>query len=299
MRRIVIGLLLAFIVFTAGCLGGAVDSQSKAPVKTVTKATTITKERTVTKYLAPEKNDSLIENLTNCEFKLNSTASALNSTLKTLGELREKYESCLLQRGREANSSAKIRELEESLSECRLKVESLSEELNVTKTSLEEEREKCSTPPSEVPGSVEFLMDKDYYMSLLSAINSAKSEIYVMMFLMKYDPGDSYDPANDLIRALVKAEQRGVRVHVLLEDGIEENRKAYDYLKQNGVDVTFDSPATTLHAKVVVIDGRIVFIGSHNWSEAALNWNHEVSVRIDSEEFARKMEDYFLRVMGN
>ena len=293
MRRIVIGLLLAFIVFTAGCLGGAVDSQSNAPVKTVTKATTITKERTVTKYLAPEKNDSLIENLTNCEFKLNSTASALNSTLKTLGELREKYESCLLQRGREANSSAKIRELEESLSECRLKVEALSKELNATKASVEEEREKCSTPPIEVPGSVELLMDKDYYMSLLSAINSAKSEIYVMMFLMKYDPGDSYDPANDLIRALVQAEHRGVRVHVLLEDSIDTNRVAYNYLRSNGVDVSFDSPSTTLHAKVIVIDGRIVFIGSHNWSEAALNWNHEVSVRIDSEEFAKEMEDYF------
>ena len=293
MRRIVIGLLLAFIVFTAGCLGGAVDSHSDAPAKTVTKVTTITKERTVTKYLAPEKNDSLVENLTNCEFKLNSTASALNSTLKTLNELREKYESCLLQRGRETNSSAKIRELEESLSECRLKVKSLSEELNATKSSLREEKEKCSTPPSEVPGSVELLMDKDYYMSLLSAINSAKSEIYVMMFLMKYDPGDSYDPANDLIRALAQAEHRGVKVHVLLEDSLDINRVAYNYLRSNGVDVSFDSPSTTLHAKVVVIDGRIVFIGSHNWSEAALNWNHEVSVRIDSPEFAKEMEDYF------
>ena len=45
-----IGLMLAFISSTAGCLGGAVDSQSRAPVKTVTKATTVTKERTVTGY---------------------------------------------------------------------------------------------------------------------------------------------------------------------------------------------------------------------------------------------------------
>ncbi|WP_240911625.1 phospholipase D-like domain-containing protein [Thermococcus sp. LS1] len=113
------------------------------------------------------------------------------------------------------------------------------------------------------------------------------------MFSMKYDPADSFDWANDLIRALAEAEKRGVNVHVLLEDSPDINQAAYDYLKANGVDVSFDSLETTLHAKVVVIDGKIVFLGSHNWSESALYWNHEVSIKIVSEDLAQSLINYF------
>ncbi|ASJ09733.1 phospholipase [Thermococcus siculi] len=220
---------------------------------------TKTKTETTTRYIENTSRLEVLErNLTACSERLMTVERALNATQQTMAELREKYRECLT---------------------------------GGTQTG--------SSPVTGGEGyTVTVLEEREYYTNLIKAIDSSKSEIYVMMFLMKYDPGDGYDPANDLIRALVKARQRGVRVHVLLEDGIDENRKAYDYLRANGVDVTFDSPSTTLHAKVVVIDGKTVFIGSHNWSEAALDWNHEVSVRIDSRKLAEEMVDYFKRVRG-
>ena len=198
---------------------------------------------------------------------------------------------------------SKIESLEANLTACTERLRTLEKTLNSTRKNLDELKtryEEClaksgsENKQEERNYEVRVLEDREYYLTLIRAIDGAQNEIYVMMFLMKYDPGDSYDPANNLIRALVKAKKRGVKVHVLLEDRIEENRKAYDYLKENGVNVAFDSPLTTLHAKVVVIDGKTVFIGSHNWSEGALDWNHEVSLRVDSEEFAREMVEYFL-----
>ncbi|NJE00314.1 phospholipase [Thermococcus sp. JdF3] len=190
-------------------------------------------------------------------------------------------------------------ELRKNLTACLENLRLLNATLNRTSESLEELSAKyrdCLLEKSKreenVP-PVKLLVDDAYYRSLIEDIRGARESVYVTMFLMKYDPNDSYDHANDLIRALVEARKRGVSVHVILENSIEDNRKAYDYLRSNGVDVVFDSPAVTLHTKMVVIDGGVVYIGSHNWSEAALDWNHEVSVRIESQEIAETLLEYF------
>lgn len=145
---------------------------------------------------------------------------------------------------------------------------------------------------------VRILKDRDYYYSLKSDLEKAEKEILVAMYLMVYDPGDSFDWANDLIRELVKAEERGVNVEVILEyrtyrGCMDENLEAYHYLKEHGVDVRLDRDKDTDHMKLVVIDGEIVYVGSHNWTEAALYYNHETSIRIVSSQAAKTFKAYF------
>ena len=114
---------------------------------------------------------------------------------------------------------------------------------------------------------------------------------------MIYDPDDSYDWANDLIRELVNAKRRGVSVNVIIEyrtyyGYMDGNLEAYDYLLANGVNVKLDNETDTDHLKLVIIDDKIVYVGSHNWSESALYYNHETSVRIVSEEIAQTFIEY-------
>ena len=148
------------------------------------------------------------------------------------------------------------------------------------------------------PAEIGVLEDREYYQMLIDDIRSAKSEILVAMYLMKYDPDDPYDWANDLIRELVAAKERGVEVKVIIEyrtyqGYMDVNLEAYNYLKDHGVDVKLDEDSETDHFKFVVIDGKIVYVGSHNWSEAALYYNREVSIRIVDEGIARELKDYF------
>jgi phosphatidylserine/phosphatidylglycerophosphate/cardiolipin synthase-like enzyme len=56
--------------------------------------------------------------------------------------------------------------------------------------------------------------------------------------------------------------------------------------------VSFDSPTVVTHAKVVVVDGRYVYLGSHNLTQSALRHNNELSVRIDSPELAAEVAAY-------
>jgi phosphatidylserine/phosphatidylglycerophosphate/cardiolipin synthase-like enzyme len=71
-----------------------------------------------------------------------------------------------------------------------------------------------------------------------------------------------------------------------------DNRHTASFLARGGVRVRFDSPLVTTHNKVVVIDNRHIFLGSHNLTQAALRHNRELSVRIDSPGMAAELLSY-------
>ena len=143
------------------------------------------------------------------------------------------------------------------------------------------------------------LTDREYYYSIMEDIRSANSSIMVAMYSMVYDPDDSFDWANDLIRELVYARERGVNVTVILEyrtyygEYMDRNLDAYNYLSANGVNVLLDNDTETDHMKLVIIDDYIVYVGSHNWSESGLYYNKETSIRIVSPEIAKEFKEYF------
>ena len=135
--------------------------------------------------------------------------------------------------------------------------------------------------------------NQSYYEVALKLVQKANVSIYVIMYVLKYDPGDRADPANELVWALGNASARGVEVAVILEGSVAVNQAAYDYFRAVGVNVTYDQAHVTTHCKLMIIDHRYVLVGSHNWTESALWYNNEASVLIISEEVARKEEEYF------
>jgi phosphatidylserine/phosphatidylglycerophosphate/cardiolipin synthase-like enzyme len=148
---------------------------------------------------------------------------------------------------------------------------------------------------------VAFLGNEDYFEALMAHLSRAKHEVVVSMFL--FAPGEhENNRANQVLAALAEAAKRGVRVRVFLDQSEQEdfsteaNRSAAAALRQHGVAVRFDSPGRTTHTKLVVIDRRYVFIGSHNWTHSALRHNNEASVLIDSPKMAREILAYVQRI---
>lgn len=151
------------------------------------------------------------------------------------------------------------------------------------------------------PGEMKPLPDGEYFPVLLHFVKNATRRIELAMFLFKTTKAPDNRPAQ-LVDALSAARQRGVTVEVLLEksgydDNInKENERVARLLRKNRVKVRFDTPATTTHAKLALIDGRYVFIGSHNLTQSALAHNHELSLLIDSTALARELADYLARI---
>jgi len=117
------------------------------------------------------------------------------------------------------------------------------------------------------------------------------------MYKIKVDSDREFSPQFRLIQDLVDARKRGVNVTVWLDmsdppDEVkgdnegETNDKAIEILKKAGIQVSLVKPPRRLHAKVIVIDNRIVVEGSANWTYSALRRNAESSTLIMSSTYA-------------
>ncbi|MFO8116088.1 MAG: phospholipase D-like domain-containing protein [Halorubrum sp.] len=103
-------------------------------------------------------------------------------------------------------------------------------------------------------------------------------------------------PDNQLVRALRRAADRGVDVHLLLSGAWydrEENRALVEALADEPVSVAVAEPRGRygkVHAKGVVVDDAAV-VGSLNWNAGAATENREVLLAIEDEAVA----DFYAR----
>ncbi len=96
--------------------------------------------------------------------------------------------------------------------------------------------------------------------AILDAIEGAAHSLRVKMFVFS-------DPL--LLRAVVAARARGVKVRVMLDagrHGEDENRVVREELERAGVEVADGNPAFTVtHEKSMVVDDSVAFVQSLNW----------------------------------
>jgi phosphatidylserine/phosphatidylglycerophosphate/cardiolipin synthase-like enzyme len=147
------------------------------------------------------------------------------------------------------------------------------------------------------------LTNEDYFPALLKAIDEAQSEIFMSIFSFKAGVHKNSYP--DIILAhLARAVKRGIKVIVILENtgGYDykldaENQQTKQLLEEKSVKVYFDSPRQTIHTKLIVIDERLVLLGSHNLTQAALKYNNEISILLDRPDLAKRARNYMLKII--
>ncbi|MFA5093270.1 MAG: phospholipase D-like domain-containing protein [Candidatus Omnitrophota bacterium] len=155
-----------------------------------------------------------------------------------------------------------------------------------------------------LPADVTPLANKEYFFATQKAISQAKKSIDIVMYLISFNKDDKKLKVTQLMDELVRAKHRGVEVKVILDyqkDGYktnasEDNLKAFNFLKDNGIKVYFDSVGAYTHTKAIVIDKRIIIAGSHNWTEVALTRSNEISFLMDSPKLAEQLLGEFSRI---
>lgn len=147
------------------------------------------------------------------------------------------------------------------------------------------------------------LANEEFLPALLNAIDEARDEIIMSVFSFKAGVHQNSYP-DRIAGHLAKAVKRGVKVFVVLEntgdrsDALNiQNRKAGKLLEGKGIRVYYDSPRKTTHTKLTVIDQRLIFLGSHNFTQSALKYNNEISVLVDGRDMARNVRNYILGII--
>lgn len=144
------------------------------------------------------------------------------------------------------------------------------------------------------------LPNQHYYPYLKTYFKKAETSIVGTIYLVKTSNYPDNEPS-DLLRELVAASKRNVKVEIVLEDSDDKessdsNRSAAQMLKDAGVHVRFDDSRVATHAKTFVIDGRYCFLGSHNLTHAAMSRNAELSIFVDSQDMAKKITDFVQQI---
>lgn len=103
-------------------------------------------------------------------------------------------------------------------------------------------------------------------------------------------------PGPRVIRSLLKAVRRGVRVHLILPAMSDVplvsllSRGTYSPLLKGGIEI-YERQGTVLHAKVMLIDGCWSIIGSANLDHRSFHRNFEVNVIVDGKGFGNQVAE--------
>jgi DNA uptake protein ComE-like DNA-binding protein len=157
-------------------------------------------------------------------------------------------------------------------------------------------------PPGTATDWIGVLFGYDYFRLLPATLDATTTSIDVAMFHVAC-PSPTH-PTRQLLDALIRAHQRGVRVRVLIDQDRDTdpykstviNTPARDLLKAAGVDCRFDRAETLLHSKFLILDGASVVIGSHNWSAGSYFQFDDLSLVIRSNDLAGQLTERFGRM---
>ena len=139
----------------------------------------------------------------------------------------------------------------------------------------------CASAPAWAGRTVEPVVNREYLPAVLDLINAATNSIDFLQLEMHDDRA-----VRAIEAALAEAVKRGVRVRGMLDDGVDFNAAAVERLLALGAEAKLDAPVKMTHSKLVVVDGRVVLLGSTNWTGNSMGNNNETNVRLDDPVLA-------------
>ena len=177
--------------------------------------------------------------------------------------------------------------------------------LNLTKTSFTGNREfgVITTRPAEVDQAVN-IFAADWQRSaeppdgplvvspttsrqtLLDLIENATMSIDIYAEVVRDE---------EIVAALGRAASRDVTVRLIVSNDSEENdrgREERARLANEGVQVRL-ARGLYIHAKMVLVDGNRVFLGSQNFTAASLDFNRELGILLDDQTTLARLSRTF------
>ena len=139
----------------------------------------------------------------------------------------------------------------------------------------------------------------DYPKVVIPLLQAAGHKIDVMMYEWKWYSHENAGGVEKFNLAFQAAARRGVKVRALLN--IESmghaitkiNSRTEQHLRMAGCEVKFGQIGVATHAKMLIIDDRILILGSHNISKGSFSRNQEASIVVEGGEAIRAYIDYF------
>ena len=132
------------------------------------------------------------------------------------------------------------------------------------------------------------IIGKNYPKMVIPLIKNAKQSIKIVVYDWRWYANDPANPCQLFNSAIVDAQRRGVVVRACVN-----SEAILQPLRVNKIDVRIPISKNLMHAKFLIIDDKILVIGSHNFSQSAFTQNMETSLIIEDEEKIKELVEFF------
>jgi len=138
---------------------------------------------------------------------------------------------------------------------------------------------------------VDLILGKEFTDKVIPFIDQAKKSVHIVVFDWRWYPNDVGSPAQLFNQSIVRASKRGVEVLAVTNfDSIAKT------LARCGVIAKKLAEPALVHVKLMLIDGKIAILGSHNYTQNAFCLNYEVSAIIDDVPTTERLQEYFRNI---
>lgn len=121
--------------------------------------------------------------------------------------------------------------------------------------------------------SIEWVFGGEFPKKVIPLIEAAKIMIRIIVFDWRWYPADPGCACQKFNFAIIKAQRKAVDVSVLTNcDDI------FNVLRDSKIFCKKPLSRRLLHSKIMIIDGKHLIIGSHNYTQNAFTSNFEASV---------------------
>lgn len=146
------------------------------------------------------------------------------------------------------------------------------------------------------PLRVQPLLTPDNYIDYtIELIKSAKKSVYFQNQYIKPTDNNEEKFAEALDALMEKSLDSNIDTRIILRDMFsDDSRKMLESLQAYGFDTSKVKMMKNTHTKGIIIDGEVVMLGSHNWSNSGTTTNRDASLIIYDESVAQYYQDVFL-----
>jgi phosphatidylserine/phosphatidylglycerophosphate/cardiolipin synthase-like enzyme len=120
-----------------------------------------------------------------------------------------------------------------------------------------------------------------------------KDHIEIIIFDWRFYPSPTGTSVDNFNYSLFAAAKRGVKIRAIVN-----NDSILAQLKKNGAKAKRVYSKKLIHAKMMLIDGKILIIGSHNYTQSAFTMNLEISIIVELENEDNEIIKFFDHVWG-
>lgn len=137
------------------------------------------------------------------------------------------------------------------------------------------------------------IIGKDFPNAVIALLEDVQRSVDIIVYDWRLYEGQPKHPVMRFTRALQDALARGVKVRCIVG-----NERLMAMLKARGFEVKNRYSERLLHAKMILLDGEVAVIGSHNYTQGAFTMNYELSMALNLGHKAPDLQKWFDGLWG-